>query len=112
MNKEKNINLIKTVYGIVMVLIFVSFCLKITGTDKFEVLKNRVIISLIFLIPGVISLKFKDTMFEIFYARNPLFAKVKINKEKLTENIIYFGNHTLATGAIILILALTLYFIK
>ncbi|GEM_PF-5378280 len=112
MDKQKVLKIFNSIYGIVMAIIFAIYCLKVTNTEnisKLQVLKNRFIISLIFLIPGIIHLAFKDKMLKIFYTRNGLIFKDKASEQKAKEEILYLGRYTLITAILILIFAILFY---
>ena len=112
MNKQKILNVLGEIYGIVMVFVFTIFCLKATASwnpDKLAILKNRLLVSLMFLIPGFISLIFRKMMLRFFYIRAGLAFKDEASKQKAIKQIVYFGKYTLITGFAIVVLALILY---
>lgn len=112
MSKEKPFNIFKHLYGIIMVIIFTAFCLTVTcpeGAEKLKVLENRMVASLIFIIPGFISLMFKDWMLKIFYTRNGLVFRDENSKQKALKDIKYFGTYVLTSGVAILVFGLIIY---
>lgn len=108
MKKQK----IEKIYTVIIIIIFVGFCLGIThakGANDIRVLQNRFIVSLLFLIPGFVFLRFKDAMLKVFYERDGLVFKNDASKQKAEENMLYMARAMLTTGVVILLLAIAFY---
>jgi len=115
MNKKKTLVTLEKIYSIAMITVLVAFCLGIThpeGASDIRVLRNRFIVSLMFLIPGFVFFRFKNAMRKIFYERDGLVFKDEASRLKAEENIRYMARAMLITGSTILALAGAFFILK
>ena len=99
------------IYTVVMTIIFTAFCLRVTAgnADKLVNLKNRLVVSLIFLAPGVLLVVFKKSVTGFFYTRQLTVFKNKESEEKAIQQVLQMGMCLLTTGILIISIGLVLF---